>query len=82
MWSKRAQEYELKINSGDITLLAEVIRDLHKNSDDPDRSYSERVIYESALNRLAGEFAVVREIDFEAAVTLLTDSLEIRSYAA
>ena len=63
MWSRRAKEYESKINSGNIVLLAEVVRDLHKNVDDPDRSYSERVIYESALNRLASEYAAIQEVD-------------------
>jgi CarD family transcriptional regulator len=82
MWSKRAQEYELKINSGDVNSLAEVIRDLHKNSEDPDRSYSERVIYESALNRLAGEFAAVKGLAVNAALSLLVDSLEDKECAA
>ncbi|MEK6734388.1 MAG: CarD family transcriptional regulator [Pseudomonadota bacterium] len=82
MWSKRAQEYEVKINSGDVNLLAEVVRDLYKNSDDPGRSYSERVIYESALNRLAGEFAVVKGIELENAKDQLLTSLEEREYAA
>ena len=63
MWSKRAQEYEAKINSGDVVQIAEVVRDLYKNVDDPDRSYSERVIYESALNRLAGEYAAVELVN-------------------
>lgn len=67
MWSRRAQEYENKINSGDLASIAEVVRDLHKNVDDPDRSYSERVIYESALNRLAGEFAAIENIDLKQA---------------
>ncbi len=64
MWSRRAKEYESKINSGNIVSLAEVVRDLHKNVDDPDRSYSERMIYENALNRLAGEFSAVEKVDF------------------
>ena len=68
MWSKRAQEYEAKINSGDLIQIAEVVRDLHKNVEDPDRSYSERVIYEAALNRLAGEFSAVELIDNISAV--------------
>ncbi|MBN8530281.1 MAG: CarD family transcriptional regulator [Alphaproteobacteria bacterium] len=63
MWSRRAQEYEAKINSGNILSLAEVVRDLHKNVDQPDRSYSERMIYESALGRLVGEFAASKKID-------------------
>jgi len=65
MWSKRAKDYDTKINSGSISLLAEVVRDLHKNVNDPDRSYSERIIYENALNRLAREFAAVDECDEE-----------------
>lgn len=63
MWSRRAKEYESKINSGNIVLLAEVVRDLHKNVDDPDRSYSERVIYESAMNRLASEYAAIQNVE-------------------
>lgn len=82
MWSKRAQEYETKINSGSVTSLAEVIRDLYKNSEDPSRSYSERVIYESALNRLAGEFAVIKGIAIESALTMLLTTLEERAFAA
>jgi CarD family transcriptional regulator len=68
MWSKRAQEYEMKINSGDLVLIAEVLRDLFKNIEDPDRSYSERVIFEAALNRLAGEYAAVELIDHLSAI--------------
>lgn len=63
MWSRRAQEYEAKINSGNVVSIAEVVRDLHKNVDDPDRSYSERMIYESALTRLAGEYAAIHKMD-------------------
>jgi CarD family transcriptional regulator len=65
MWSRRAQEYESKINSGDIMLLAEVLRDLTRDIDDADRSYSERVIYETAVYRLAGEYAVIAGIELE-----------------
>jgi CarD family transcriptional regulator len=82
MWSKRAQEYELKINSGDVDSLAEVIRDLYKNSEDPDRSYSERIIYESALNRLAGEFAAVKGITLDNALSFLMDMLQEKEYTA
>jgi len=74
MWSRRAQEYEAKINSGDITAIAEVIRDLHKDAD-TDRSYSERTIYESALNRLAREIAVLENIDVSEAVQNLYKAL-------
>ncbi len=63
MWSRRAQEYEAKINSGDIVSIAEVVRDLHRNADQPEQSYSERQIYEAALGRLARELAAVEEID-------------------
>ncbi len=71
MWSRRAKEYETKINSGNIVLLAEVVRDLHKNVNDPDRSYSERVIYENALSRLAGEVAAIQKVDQQKATESL-----------
>lgn len=67
MWSRRAQEYETKINSGDIILLAEVLRDLTRDIEDSERSYSERIIYETAINRLASEYSVIYGIDFEEA---------------
>jgi CarD family transcriptional regulator len=67
MWSRRAQEYETKINSGDIILLAEVIRDLTRDIEDADRSYSERIIYETAIHRLASEYSAIYKIDFEEA---------------
>jgi CarD family transcriptional regulator len=82
MWSRRAQEYENKINSGDMIAIAEVVRDLHKNVDDPDRSYSERVIYESALNRLAGEFSAVRSLGLEDATRELVRVLKSRKRVA
>src|SRR3984885_5755739 len=63
MWSRRAQEYEAKINSGDPASIAEVVRDLYRNSSQPDQSYSERHIYEAALDRLVREFAAVEKID-------------------
>jgi len=75
MWSRRAQEYETKINSGDIISIAEVVRDLHKNVDDPDRSYSERIIYESALNRLAGEYAAIEIIEADKATKYIIEFL-------
>lgn len=78
MWSRRAQEYENKINSGDINAIAEVVRDLHKNVEDPDRSYSERVIYESALYRLAGEFAAINSNSVEEATNKLVLVLKSR----
>lgn len=65
MWSRRAQEYEEKINSGSVTSVAEVLRDLVRDIDDADRSYSERVIYELALYRLSTEYMYVANIDLE-----------------
>ncbi len=63
MWSRRAQEYETKINSGILTELTEVVRDLFRNSNQPEQSYSERQLYESARDRLAREVAVVEKTD-------------------
>ena len=67
MWSRRAQEYEAKINSGNIILLAEVLRDLTRDIEDGDRSYSERIIYETAINRLSLEYSVIENMPFEEA---------------
>ncbi len=75
MWSRRAQEYEAKINSGDPVSIAEVIRDLHRSANQPEQSYSERQIYEAALERLARELAVVERIDEEAATERLEGML-------
>jgi CarD family transcriptional regulator len=65
MWSRRAQEYETKINSGDIVMLAEVIRDLTRDIEDSERSYSERIIYETAIFRLACEYSAIYGISVE-----------------
>lgn len=67
MWSRRAQEYEAKINSGNVFSVAEVVRDLHQNVDQSERSYSERMIYESALGRLVGELAAAEGSDHKTA---------------
>ncbi|MEX1147706.1 MAG: CarD family transcriptional regulator, partial [Sphingomonadales bacterium] len=75
MWSRRAQEYEAKINSGDLISIAEVVRDLHRADDQPEQSYSERQIYESALARLAREVAAVEKIEEKAAVQRVEDVL-------
>jgi CarD family transcriptional regulator len=75
MWSRRAQEYEAKINSGDLVSIAEVVRDLHRADNQPEQSYSERQLYESALDRMAREVAAIERIDRDAAVGLLTKSL-------
>ncbi len=72
MWSRRAQEYETKINSGDIMLLAEVLRDLTRDIEDGERSYSERIIYETAIYRLASEYSVIYGIEFEEAKEKVT----------
>jgi len=77
MWSRRAQEYEAKINSGDLISIAEVVRDLHRNEDQPEQSYSERQIYESALSRLARELAAVEEIDEQTAIVRLEEELRV-----
>jgi len=75
MWSRRAQEYEAKINSGDPVSIAEVLRDLHRNTGQPDQSFSERQIYESARDRLAHELAAVEKIDVDAATVKLEELL-------
>jgi CarD family transcriptional regulator len=62
MWSRRAQEYEQKINSGDIVFIAEVVRDLYRSESQPEQSYSERQLYEAALDRLSREVAAVHRI--------------------
>ncbi|MCI5059765.1 MAG: CarD family transcriptional regulator, partial [Alphaproteobacteria bacterium] len=71
MWSRRAQEYETKINSGDPVAIAEVLRDLKRSNDDTEQSYSERQIYQSALERLAREVAAIEETSEDAAVERL-----------
>jgi CarD family transcriptional regulator len=76
MWSRRAQEYEQKINSGDPVQIAEVVRDLHRNAGQPDQSFSERQIYELAMDRLAAEVAALDGTDKNAAMTKLLDHLK------
>jgi CarD family transcriptional regulator, regulator of rRNA transcription len=68
MWSRRAQEYQAKIASGDPASIAEVVRDLFRNVGQPEQSYSERQIYQAALDRLVREFAAVERIDEPTAV--------------
>ena len=75
MWSRRAQEYEAKINSGDLVSIAEVVRDLHRASGQPEQSYSERQLYEAALARMARELAAVERIDEQAAVKRVEGAL-------
>ena len=76
MWSRRAQEYEAKINSGDPIAIAEVVRDLHRNAGQPDQSFSERQIYEAAMDRLAAELAALDKTDKPTAVAKLADFLK------
>jgi len=75
MWSRRAQEYEAKINSGDLVSIAEVVRDLFRADDQPEQSYSERQIFEAAASRLARELAAMEEIDEPAALEKILDIL-------
>ena len=75
MWSRRAQEYETKINSGDPVLVAEVLRDLRRNVEGTEQSYSERQIYQSALERLASELAAIDNIEEDKAAKKLEDVL-------
>ncbi len=81
MWSRRAQEYETKINSGDPVAIAEVLRDLKRSNDDSEQSYSERQIYEVALERLAREVAAVESITEGQATEKLEDILGIKKDA-
>ncbi|MDP4795291.1 MAG: CarD family transcriptional regulator [Rhodospirillales bacterium] len=76
MWSRRAAEYDLKINSGDPVSIAEVVRDLHRNVGQPDQSFSERQIYEQARDRLASELAAVEKTDVDKATVKLEQILE------
>ena len=75
MWSRRAQEYDAKINSGDIMAVAEVVRDLYRSERQPEQSYSERQLFEQALDRMAREIAAVKKIDDDQAVKELEDYL-------
>lgn len=76
MWSRRAQEYEAKINSGDLISIAEVVRDLYRSERQPEQSYSERQLYEAALDRMAREVAVVERIGEDAAVQKVEAALQ------
>jgi CarD family transcriptional regulator len=75
MWSRRAQEYEAKINSGDIVAIAEVVRDLFRSESQPEQSYSERQLYEAALDRLSREIAAVQHITETEAVKEIEGAL-------
>ena len=75
MWSRRAQEYEAKINSGDLILVSEVVRDLHRTEAQPEQSYSERQLYERALDRMTREVAAIRKSSHDAAMEDIIDTL-------
>ncbi|MFC0284375.1 CarD family transcriptional regulator [Camelimonas abortus] len=75
MWSRRAQEYEAKINSGDLVSIAEVVRDLHRSDAQPEQSYSERQLYEAALERVISELAAVNRITDTEARKLVEEAL-------
>ena len=75
MWSRRAQEYDAKINSGDLIAIAEVVRDLYRADTQPEQSYSERQLYEAALDRLAREIAAVQKISDTEAVRVVEANL-------
>jgi CarD family transcriptional regulator len=79
MWSRRAQEYEQKINSGDLLSIAEVVRDLHRADDQREQSYSERQLYEAALERLTREVAAVSGVDEKGAQKAVDDVLLTRA---
>jgi CarD family transcriptional regulator len=76
MWSRRAQEYEAKINSGDLVSIAEVVRDLFRAEDQPEQSYSERQIFEAAASRLARELAAMEQVDEPTALKKLVEILK------
>ena len=81
MWSRRAQEYEQKINSGDLISIAEVVRDLYRAEDQPEQSYSERQLYEAALERLTREVAAVERLDEKKAAAKVDAVLEAKAAA-
>jgi CarD family transcriptional regulator len=75
MWSRRAQEYEAKINSGDLIAIAEVVRDLYRSDSQPEQSYSERQLYEAALDRMAREIAAAEDMDESIALQRVAEAL-------
>ncbi|WP_029005500.1 CarD family transcriptional regulator [Azorhizobium doebereinerae] len=76
MWSRRAQEYEAKINSGDLIAISEVVRDLYRSEAQPEQSYSERQLYEAALDRMARELSAVQNITETESVKLIEQNLQ------
>ncbi|RYH13513.1 MAG: CarD family transcriptional regulator [Alphaproteobacteria bacterium] len=76
MWSRRAQEYEAKINSGDLIAISEVVRDLYRSDDQPEQSYSERQLFEQAMDRMSREVASVNKLTLTEAVQLIEKNLQ------
>ena len=77
MWSRRAQEYEAKINSGDLILVSEVVRDLHRTDEQPEQSYSERQLYESAIDRMVREVAAINKTSRDVALSDVLETLTV-----
>jgi len=75
MWSRRAQEYEAKINSGDLIAISEVVRDLYRSDDQPEQSYSERQLFEQAMDRMSREISAVNKLTLTEAVQLIEKQL-------
>ncbi len=75
MWSRRAQEYEAKINSGDLIAISEVVRDLYRSEDQPEQSYSERQLFEQAMDRMSREIAAVNKLTLTEAIQLIEKQL-------
>ena len=75
MWSRRAQEYEAKINSGDLISISEVVRDLYRSEDQPEQSYSERQLFEQAMDRMSREIGAVNKLTLTEAVQLIEKNL-------
>jgi CarD family transcriptional regulator len=75
MWSRRAQEYEAKINSGDLIAIAEVVRDLYRSEEQPEQSYSERQLFEQAMDRMSREISCVNKLTLTEAIQLIEKNL-------
>ena len=75
MWSRRAQEYEAKINSGDLIAISEVVRDLYRSEDQPEQSYSERQLFEQAMDRMSREIGAVNKLTLTEAIQLIEKNL-------
>ena len=76
MWSRRAQEYEAKINSGDLISISEVVRDLYRSDEQPEQSYSERQLFEQAMDRMSREIGAVNKVTLTEAAQLIEKNLQ------